>query len=659
MGWAWFFVGLLLALFFGGAVRALLSEEQVRSWIETTLAKEAPPYDVTVGTARIQLADGIFPRLGLEVGRLEIKPKDRCRVPLQVRLEKAFLPVNVREALAGKLKFGTLRAEGLRVLRLERECPDAAAATASKPAAPPDSAATATSAAAKIPEWVTDSKKFFNERWVKELRNSQRWLEGLEVRDFRIDGLNEPISWIEITEMQAKVLNNPDRVKASMSFRPGKAWDTALGGPPLEMDMSFSETAGSLELRIALGEGRLNAVASVDLSSMEIKCDTELDFVPAAQVTAALRRWKVITDPLDPKRTWLTGGLKWTQSWTGEPETSISAEAVSLTGDPGEVLLPVLEVANKSGRWTFQPFTVELKKFSLRHLLGFLGRKGYKGVIADFGSLSGMLNVASPEEMSFAGRINDLELAFSRRSIRARQKFKTIAGELGLKQGRVTAMVNTFDLTDGILKGLISLNLDRRLLDGIFQIRIDELQFQPEVQRIMLDGVMAPLAVFGQGRMEGGQVSAWSGELGTNRIDSANWAIDTLKVRSEFAKGQMALSIRALGAELLDDNPMWRKFKPVFAGQTEIGSPLQLKHISGRVEIFAGGGRWRNTMATTKQGEILVSSYGNWQNGTADGLVSLDIPGAKPKGWDLSGPWLDLVLGPSVRSARDLRKLEQ
>lgn len=655
-GWAWFIIAILMALFFGGAVRALLSERQVRSWINKTLAREAPPYDIKIGDARILLADGIFPRLGLQISDVEVKPKDRCKVPIQVRIKKFFLPVNVREAIAGKLKFGRLKAEGLRVLRVESECPKAPVQAEIKTESAVPFPTTTTS---ELPKWVTDSKIFFAERWERELAGSQQWLEGIDLSDLRIDGLNEPMAWIEIGEMQGTLKKNPDRIDVEMTLRPGKGWESALGGPPLQLKMQLQKATADLNVNVPVGEGQLHANVQIQLSSMNAKGGAVFDFVPASQIATALRRWKVITDPLEPKRTWLTGKLNLEQIWEPENRFTVDAENIKLSGEPGEVVLPSLHLESKQEVLSVSPFAVEFKKFSLHHLLTFIGRRGYRGVIKNFGLLSGKLSVASQQEMNFSGEINDLELAFSRRSVRARQRVTGFRGELNMKDGRVSGLVNDFRLQDGAFKGLVSFNLDRRLLDGVFQIRIDEFQLQPEIQRIMLAGVMAPFAIYGQGRLESGQVSTWSGELGTARIDADTWTTETLKIRSEFAKGQMALSVRAIGAELLEGNPIWEKFKPAFENQKSAAPPLQFKHLSGRIEFFSEGGRWRNMMGTTKQGEILVSSYGNWQGALADGILSLDIPSAKQARWDVQGPWLDLKLEPSVRTIKDLKKLEQ
>lgn len=650
-GWAWFTIGILLALFFGGAVRALLSEKQVRLWMESTLAREAPPYDVIVERARIRLAEGIWPRLGLEVEGVEVVPKDLCRVPFRLKVGRLFLPVQVGQAVRGNLKFGVIRAQDLRVNRVTESC-----AKPNENPIPTVNPVTVLSPPPSPSVVGSSLQNFIRARWVKELKATERWLEGVEIQNVRVDGLPAPMDWAEILSLKLSLAQTSAELRAT--FRPGELWSEALDSPPFSLHLHLGEESGHGEVSVPLGEGKVVAQAEMDFANLAATGRTSFEFVPVSLVIEALRHWGVITDPLQPKRTWLTGQLTWQTKGLDFQDVQIAGENLKLAGDPGEVLITALRVFRHPLGWEMDPLVIQLKQFSLQHLLDFLGRKGYTGVIGAFGFLSGELKVKSPDEVQFGGRLEGLELNFSRRSVRARQKFKSFHGELALKDGRVSGLVKDFELENGVLKGLISINLDRHFLAGVFQVRLDEILFQPNVQRLMLGGEMAPMALFGQGRLEGGQVNFWSGELGTARIDAANWRVDTLKVHSEFAKGQMALSVRMLGAEVGESNFIWPQLKPLFLGYEKIGSPLRLRHLSGRLEIFAGGGRWRNTMATVKPGEVLLSSHGNWQGNLVEGLVSVDFPGVKMVRWELKGPWSNLEISPSARTARELRRLE-
>src|ERR1700677_622547 len=76
-GFALFVVGLVLATFIGGAIKTVLSSDQVHNRIVTELRTRFPKQEFQLGQTEVLLSRGFWPALGLRVHNLSFK-QDVC-----------------------------------------------------------------------------------------------------------------------------------------------------------------------------------------------------------------------------------------------------------------------------------------------------------------------------------------------------------------------------------------------------------------------------------------------------------------------------------------------------------------------------------------------------------------------------------------------------
>ncbi|MGE0762176.1 MAG: hypothetical protein AB7N80_02745 [Bdellovibrionales bacterium] len=648
-GWAWLMIGLLMALFFGGAVRALLSERQVRQWIERTWTQENPPYNLSFSSARVELSDGWRPHFGLRVLDLELTPKDPCQRGYKMQVDDLFLPGPIAVLWGGTLRFGQIVAQRVNVEKM------AACAAAALPT-PVVSGVVREVATAPgegdnntaLNERRAAAEKFLRERWALELENTSQWLSGVRLLDVRVTGLGATFDQLKLHQVDLNFAKDGSAADLTVAFGFEGLLDEALAGNQARLQAHASASKADLRLHVPVREGRVTVNAAADLSTLNYIGEFNLDFVPATSLVEILKQLDVITDPISLKRSWLAGQGRWQgRLLVPQPVSLIYADHLKLSGDAGSVQVQGLDLSPQEHTLAFKPFIIRLDHFSLRYLIEALGRKGYTGVISDFGQLSGDLQVDSPKQVAFRGEIENMVINFSRQSVRATQKVNSLRCALELRQGRVSGMAREFELDNGTLRGHVSFNLDRQVLNGLFQIKVDELQFQPEVQRLMTGGQIAPIALYGQGQMSEGHVKQWSGEIGSKEIIGSNWRTDTLKIRSEFANQQMILQLKANGLKLFADNDFWQRFKPVLAKSPKVREELSLKHLSARFEVSSQAFKWRNASASTLEGDVLLATAGQADRHQVEGTLSLDFPTAKMVRWVVIGPWNDLQFSPA------------
>lgn len=637
-GWVGLVVGLVLASFFGFGIRLLLSEQQINHWIQSTLAKQNPPYDVRFDSVKLRLSDGILPRFGLEVLGVDIQAKDSCKFPLHIVAKKLFFPASPSLIWGQRLHFGIIDGSDIEVVRLHDCVKTQIHEDASLLRAPSDPVAPKVPSAAPNEE----TRRFLTERWPLELKRSAEWLEGIQLRQVRLSGLKAPVTEILFENIQAKLDSGGEALNVTAKARLGGSWAESVGRELIVASVDVTAKSLNAYLEQPMREGVVRASLQSDLSELTHRGQLQLDFLAANQAIEILRRWKVVTDPLDLKRSWLSGHIEWHGKLAAFPLDGVTVKDLSLSGDAGTIKVEGVDIASVPNAWSFKPFAVELKNLSLRYLMNGLGRKGYTGVIPEFGTLSGLLNIVSVESMNFSGDLENLELGFSRASNRARQKFEKIELDLALSNGRVSGQVKDISLVAGVLNGSASFNLDRDLINGLFQVKIDELRFQPDVERVMLGGEMSSIALYGQGKITDGLVSSFSGEIGTSKIQGDGWSVTGLKAHSEFGGQQMALKIKTEGATLEKNNDLAMKLRPILGSVISEDQGFQFQHLSGRLDVETRSGRWRNLVAALAGNRALLASQGEWNGEVLKGQLSVDLPTAKMVRWQVLGPVNDL-----------------
>lgn len=649
-GWVALVVGVLVATFFGGGVRALLSERQIHQWIDKQISKENPAFQLEFQAAQVVLSDGWIPKFGLLVKDLNITAKDSCKVPYRLNVKEVFLPSTLSVLWGERLRFGTIRAEALSIEAVTVDCPVLESPNGnqngSKSARPSNSNEVEDLPMDSKIHGTSPLKKYFAERWAIDLNSLSRWIEGFSFNDVHISGLKGPVSKVEIPQIQFDVDDKQTSSVLMVAVRLPEEFEQTLGTKPIEFEFHLKPEQIEILAKGALREGRVQIKSRTNLAELTHDGQIELSFLAADQVIELLRKWNVVTDPIEIKRNWLSGEIRWQGEWEVQKLRQIEILKLKLAGEGGEVRLSDLKLEHLQTKgWQFKPFHLVFDKYSLGELLGSLGRQGYRGVIRNFGALSGEMSVTNRDEINFVGHINNLEVGFSRQNIRALQKFSEIHGEIALKNNRVSGLVNSMALENGLAKGIMSFNLDRQFLNGIFQIRLDELQLQPEVQKVMTGAMIAPLAFYGQGRIKDGLVTHWSGEFGTSKLDGSDWSVTGLKVRSEFANELMILSIKAESGDLLNDNEWLKALTPRLNRTTdEVG--LQVRHLGLRMEIERGKGRWKNGVAVGLNQGFIFATQGVWENAELKGELSIAQElQATPKVWNITGSPLQPKLG--------------
>lgn len=654
-------VGLLLSLFIGGAVRVFFSPQQISGWLEQALRQRDAKVQVQFQSAEISLAKGWWPRVGIYVDGITLQAKDACANPAQVTIDRLYLPLSLSRLIQKQVSFRRLIAENVEVSLLASACETAAQVTVA-----PSSSESVSQAQALSKEdttgdglrWKRQMEKFdqfVSQRWPYEMENARKWLDQIRIERLHVNLNPERSFELQKLKLQMNDGGEPIEFTSQIVLSDQLRWQQPLS--PIRFRMELTPEMARFSSEATLKEGLIQSKGHLLLASQQFELKSEVKHIPASHVFEVLNKMQVLKEPVDPKLVWLSCLSRLSGRIEEWRESSLDIQNCSLIGDVGEVVAERIQLNPWSNGVGWKPFTIEVKDLALKKLIHSLGRIGPSGVLSDFGRIAGKLEVTSFEEMKFTGQIRNLEAMFSRYGQRGHQRIPSVQGELHLNEGRFTGLIDQIKLDQGEFKGVFSFNVAKDFREGLLQLKVDHLEVNPIVQKLLVGEELAPLGIYGQAKMEDGQIVRWRGDVGVSEVQGDKWSLAGVKLRGLFDQGRFSGRVQVSEAKVEPQHGYHEVIRPLYLGRGSGGDPVQLTRISGDVEFDRRSGKWRRFQARDKGNRVIFASSGEWVfQGPVHGLVSVDFPELKLLEWDLSGNVKDPRLLPSAKMLKQMAR---
>lgn len=653
-------------------VRTALSPAQVRYWVEEALQKAELPVQVEFSEVRLEFSRGIFPWFGLVAENVSVIGQRSCESLSEFTVDRVAVPLSLTHLFRREIYVSHLYLGQAQFRYMPAACEpapaeenSAAGATLGTPATPP-----AASGVQPVRAKQSETKKFvfeperlkkmaekYNKGWsqlnTQVARNlGEILIERLDIVDGRRPGLNLQLSalkWSPATVNDRREWHLKTRMKLAGD------WLDSQSSSSFEVQITFAEQTTQLNLEGNYKEGKINWVADYDWSNHRVQLDLQQDQVPLNPIIRMLKDQRIITNDLQPKFVWLSCRVKYDGLVSALSSQPLQLEPCSIQGDLGELVM-------KSWRWfpwrepIFDPFVVELKELDLHKLVQIVNRTGLSGILSRFGLLSGNLHIENPNHMVFKGELRNIEMAFSNRGERGKQLVPRLVGELTLNEDRVLGNFPEVELEQGEFKGQITFNLDREFRSGVLQLAIDRLGFHPSIQKLMVGGTISPISIYGQGKVENGEISSWRGEFGIREMRNERWTLEEVKLTTDLAGGKFVSNTKAKRVELPAASEYYRLARPMFLDEKGLDTSLIFDRFSGKLQIGRGEGRWDKLSASVLN-RVVVSSSGKWSTDQkVEGAMFVDFPVLKLLRWDITGSWDRIQLQPSAKMLKDLAR---
>lgn len=661
-----FLAGLLISVFFGQYVQVYFSSARITSQLEEKIKKANLPYDVKLlGEAQLILSDGWLPSLGFHIPQMSIKSLDMCKSPYQATLHQIEVKIDVFQSLnRKKVVFKQILNHNLQFIQ-KRRCEGD---DGKKSQTVFDQASHQIQEQLKTPMEPIQLKLPYlpQEKLVSKFEEVKRaFLNDIKPALVRIYDqtpvikVKEALVIIEgknwwFNELLVKAESH-DRARIKMQLNFNLSEERLQNLPPI--DIAFEIHPQQLEFKVSSSykEGRLDLDAVANMESAQAKASVKIVDVP---MLALKNWWQQVTQSqvsFQPNLLWLNCQVEFNSNIVRLSDEPVKFQKCQISGEAGKISIKP---------FSFQPFQkdavaqikVQVEKMSLKKVIESFGRTGPSGVLSQFGELNGNILLDLPQNLQADWELSDLDMYFSNFGVRGFQKIKKLFAKMSFEQGRFSGLVDKVEMDQGEFAGQISYNLNQHFNEGLIQVKVDKLNFHPSIQKLLINGTMEPLAVYGQAKVEGGNFTKWRGVIGAASMKGEGWSANGLKLKSDFAQDFLFASLSVTSAELDGEHELQRLIAPVLLRFDEVTQPLTIENMNAQMEIKRHDGNWKKvSFKTAKSPKIQVVSNGKWgEDGQLRGQVRVKMPSYGWLNWNIFGEANSPSISPSVQMMKRL-----
>lgn len=638
-GFAWFVVGLVLATFIGGAVRTILSSDQVHKRIVSELKARFPKHEFTLGKTEVLLSSGLWPGLGLRVQNLSFKQETCDKLSFNLEVPEAILPVDMLSLRKRKVRLGRVELSKGRIHLNYRPCPPPAVAPVVEQTAEE-------SQAAKI---SPPPKKPAIEAAHLNWRRAGEHMNAIELRDFIIT-YERNRTW----KLSVK----------SMELEFGSTELTAAGLMEIHKSLPFGELTHAVDfeahgddnllhwaLQSEFKEGSIGLNGSLDLSSGAAIVQAGARQLPLKDVMSELYQMGFVEKDIHLKATWLSCGLKWEGQFS-EPKTMpVKIQDCKLEGGYGRLELGRADLWLNQDQMFKEPAVIKVERMQIQPLLESINRKVLPAVLARPGVWSGEISFLSPRSWQLDGFLENAEVTFSNRSVRGKQMLERMRTRVAKNGNLLNGKIDELKIQGGEFEGVVQFQLQDDWRNGTFSADVQKLRFSSSIQNLLVGGTLGALTLKGEGSLQSGELGHWNGQFELGEIKGAGWGGTAMSVKSKYLPGVFTLDARA--KEMFADET-WPQFPQLKSVWPQAVSPVKWRDVQSKLDIQRSGGVIHSVTASETSKDQAWRFKGAWvRDGEFTGLLSVGLgSGARPKNFALRGEKGVLVVNDDPGAAR-------
>lgn len=620
-GFALFVVGLIVAGFFGGAFRTLLSSQQIQSRILQQLEASLPEFSLRMDAAKVSLARGIWPGLTIDVPRLEMTKPATCGDPVSsIRLENIRIPIGTWSVLRRKPRIATARIAGGTILLDFSGCEKkqtARSATSPQPL-PSESSNTA----------VTSPRiNGLREILKKALGSLREKMDGLAIQSLKVQGAagwTATLKSLNFNVADTDTLST--RVSVDKGFKHGHLSQT------FQVHLKIAGDQLDWRVETRLKEGVVHWSGVGDLISKSVRQELRLDQVPVRDMLNDLYVGGLLPSEAQPRLLWLTCELDHEGVWPEWKTLPIKITNCRLEGEGGQIIIAKQEAWPWEKDFFKSPVVAQVNNVSLRMILDLIDRAGLPAVIPELGRWTGTVEFLNKNNWSIQGLLSGMEIVFSNKSVRGKQRIASLSTYLQASGGRIRGTFSKMGLADGSSHGQFDADFDDRLLNGRITVHMPELSLSPAIQKLMFQSISSPLDIEGVARIRDGDLASWNGTAKWDKTQGDGWSGRGGVLKTHFANGVFTGNLAAQNLHLESSSVFASLLPRLFSGPVTWPAEFRSLHAD-----FSVNGRLRTVkrMSAVRADGPTLSLSGRWQRGELfDGILKVS---GRSKHWTLTG----------------------
>lgn len=618
-GFAPFVVGLIIATFIGGALRTVLSSDQVHRRIVTELKNRFPTHEFQVGQTEVLLSRGLWPGLGLRIRDLTFK-QDVCgKLSFVLTVPQATLPLDLWNLWRGKFRVNHVEIDNGGLHIDYHDC----ALKAVAGGVPPATSAKDAEQPGKTPHAVV----LPNLDWVK----AAEFMDGLDLRGFAITYQKNP-TWKLV--LNTAYLNLSNDMHGRMQMDVEKSLPFGTINHPVEVEIHGEGRTLDCVIRSDFKEGNVRLTGNVDLDNKAARVKLAILQVPIKELMSEIFQMGLVDQDLKLKGTWLSGAFSWEGLLTNYAAAPIVVQGVRLEGAYGHAELEHAEMWWGNPDYFKNPAHIKVEKLALQPVIEAMGRQVLPAVLPHLGAWTGTVDFSGPGLWHMDGFLDGTEIIFANQSMRGKQIIDRVHTQVSRTKEAIQGHIDETKVHDGEFAGAIDFILSGDTRSGRFQARIDKLLLSPAIQNILVGGSLGAVSGTGTGELSAGELARWEGEFEIPELSGEGWQAELLQMRTNYSNQTFHLDGKV---KTVTTESGWRLYSQMISVNPQLPAHALWRGLNFKVEIQKQRGVLHSVGATEATSGRMWKSHGTWlRDGDFNGILEVGS-GKKEESFALHG----------------------
>ena|GEM_PF-3842495 len=613
--------GLILAGFIGGAIRTLLSSEQIQNRILTEVQNALPALQVKMEAAHVSLARGIWPGLSISIPKLHLVKPEACGETFgTLDLENIEMPLDIFTLVRRRVKWDIVSVGHLNLTYDRKPCPGNQPPVVTAPKPEELQFHALTESAEKVRASVAQA--------FLGAQNLEKYIRGVRIKRIDIGAAEDPSWQVSISDFYFRTGH---RLSTSAKIH----FEKALGLGHIEHEAYFTADADSDELkwdlRSPLKEGLLTWTGVANQVHDKLDQKVTIRQVPLKDVLSEVQTWAGMPKGGSPRFIWLSCDLIQSGALSQFKQIPLQISDFKIDGEGEQIhAIPGQQVWPWERTPLHQPLRFQVTHLSLQTLFDLLAKEGLPAIVPKPGQWTGELQFSNPRTWSMDGVLEGTEVLFSNQSVRGKQTILRTKTLIQSDSDHVKAELSDILLADGTADGKIAFHFDGSLKTGDIDVEMNTFSLSPSIQNLMLNGTATPMKINGHGRIERGDWRSWKGVAQWKTSEGRGWKVVEPRLETSYSDGLFTLNARVREASIGPEFTFFEQIKSVL-GDSAI--PWQFSDGTATVVVSKTGGEVKNFHVRGPQNRG-YRFHGVWdRGGELAGFVEASKKW-KVRGWD-------------------------
>ncbi|MCB0422098.1 MAG: hypothetical protein KDD61_13960 [Bdellovibrionales bacterium] len=668
-GWGVFLLGLGISLILGLTIQSIFSPRTLQNWVQSHLVNNGWSDRIEIKGIELDLSRSTFPRWAFKVEELVYQQSGRCS-PYRVFLQDVYLPFKWLSLLDGKLSLSTVQV-GQGEFHVRQPCQEEKSHEDSVASSLSDSESVTgivktegerRVSEKRVLEVLKDTQKglvelqdYFKKRWEGDWEKGRTFLSGIELRKFSVfDGKTQK-RWLTFPKFHIQFISER-RLRLESRIQVDEQLFSRTVTRPINVSLEVHPERLRVKANGLFQEGRIQVEWMLPWNGEDQHLSFKTIDFPLRVLSSGIQSVWDESVPLDFRRLWLS--CRWilkgpVQRLASSP---LEIKKCEMYGNGGKVATEALRIHNTDGVINVDPFQVDFDGFSVGHFINIVGLDSPTGIFNDLGRIYGSFKVGSLQEMSGVLDVKDMELSFSNHGVHGRQKIEQVRLELDYSRQRFSGLISRIQLDDGSFSGTLSFNLDSGFKSGVAQVKVKELSLNPSIQKLLVDGNMSAMELYGKAKISEGAIEQWKGTLGAQEIVGASWGLKDFKLNSEWHRETIFGDIRAESLYFKKGSRFLPISRALLLNKDISNGESRWQKLSAKMELNAKEGKWKDLKVTYENSpKTRILSHGAWKRDSEMlGVISVHSPLLPKLDWTVVGDIKSIQVFPSAASIRKI-----